>query len=52
MENKSGRDLYTFKETGIDSKESISPPYVAWRAGTTNRAVAPARQATSGGIDS
>jgi hypothetical protein len=24
---------------GIDSEESIPPPYVAWRAGTTNRPV-------------
>jgi hypothetical protein len=30
---------------GIDSEESISPVYVACRAGTTNRAVVPARQA-------
>ncbi len=27
------------------AQESISPAYVAWRASTTNRAVAPARQA-------
>ena len=30
---------------GIDSEESISPAYVAWRAGTTNRAVVLARRA-------
>jgi hypothetical protein len=30
---------------GIDSKESIPPAYVAWRAGTSNRVVIPARQA-------
>jgi hypothetical protein len=30
---------------GIDSKESTSPAYVAWRAGTTNSVVVPARQA-------
>jgi hypothetical protein len=30
---------------GIDSKELISPAYVACRAGTTNRVVVPARQA-------
>ena len=30
---------------GIDSKVSIPPAYVAWRAGTTNRVVVPARQA-------
>jgi hypothetical protein len=29
----------------IDSKESIQPAYVAWRAGTTNRVVVPARLA-------
>jgi hypothetical protein len=29
---------------GIDSEESISPAYVACRAGTTNRVVVPARQ--------
>ncbi len=30
---------------GIDSEESISPTYVAWRAGTKNRVVVPSRQA-------
>ncbi len=30
---------------GIDSEESIPPAYAAWRAGTTNRIVVPARQA-------
>jgi hypothetical protein len=30
---------------GIDSEESISPAYGAWRASTTNRAIVPARQA-------
>jgi hypothetical protein len=30
---------------GIDSEESISPVYVAWRAGMTNRGVVLARQA-------
>jgi hypothetical protein len=29
---------------GIDSEETIPPAYVAWRAGTTNRVVVPARQ--------
>jgi hypothetical protein len=29
----------------IDSKELIQPTYVAWRAGTTNRVVVPARRA-------
>ncbi len=30
---------------GIDSEESISPAYLAWRASATNRVVVPARQA-------
>jgi hypothetical protein len=30
---------------GIDSDDSIPPAYVAWRVGTTNRVVVPARQA-------
>jgi hypothetical protein len=29
----------------IDSEKSIPPAYVAWRAGTTNMVVVPARQA-------
>ncbi len=28
-------NLYTLRSPEIDSKESISPVYVAWRAGTT-----------------
>ncbi len=31
---------------GINSKESISPAYVDWRAGTTNRVIVLARQTT------
>ncbi len=31
--------------SGIDSRESISPAYVAWRAGTSNRVVVPVCQA-------
>jgi hypothetical protein len=31
--------------SGIDSKDAISPAYVAWRAGMSNRVVLPARQA-------
>ncbi len=31
------------RSPGIDSKESIPPAYVAWRAGTSNRVVVPAR---------
>ncbi len=34
-----------FRCPEIDSKESIPPAYVAWRVGTSNRAVLPARQA-------
>ncbi len=30
---------------GIDSEDYIAPAYVAWRAGTTNRVIVPARQA-------
>jgi hypothetical protein len=33
-------------ERGINSKESISPAFVAWRVGTTNRGIVMARQAT------
>jgi hypothetical protein len=33
------------RSPGIDSEESISSTYVAWRAGTKNRVVVPARQA-------
>jgi hypothetical protein len=32
------------KRPEIDSQDSIPPAYVAWRAGTSNRIVAPARQ--------
>jgi hypothetical protein len=33
------------RSPGIDSKESIPPAYVAWRAGTSNRVAVPDRQA-------
>ncbi len=33
------------RSPGIDSKESIPPAYVAWRADTSNRVVVPACQA-------
>jgi hypothetical protein len=33
------------KRPEIDSQDSIPPAYVAWRAGTSNRIVVPARQA-------
>ncbi len=42
----SARICKRLRSPGIDSEESIPPVYVAsWRAGTTNRVVAPARQA-------
>jgi hypothetical protein len=34
-----------WRSPGIDSRESIPTAYVAWRAGTSNRVVVPARQA-------
>jgi hypothetical protein len=34
-----------FRSLVTDLKESIPPAYVAWRAGTSNRVVVPARQA-------
>ncbi len=40
-----GRICKRLWSPGIDSEESISPAYVAWRAGTKNRVVIPARQA-------
>ncbi len=33
------------RSPGIDYKESIPPTHIAWRAGTSNRFVVPARQA-------
>jgi hypothetical protein len=33
------------RSPGIDSKEWIPPAYIAWRTGTSNRIVVPARQA-------
>ena len=33
------------RSPGIDSKEPIPPAFVAWRAGTSDRVVVPARQA-------
>jgi hypothetical protein len=39
------RSRKRFRSPGIDSKESIPPTYVAWRAGTSKRVVAPARRA-------
>ncbi len=33
------------RRPGIDSEDSFPPAYVAWRVGTTNRVVVPARQA-------
>jgi hypothetical protein len=39
------RNCKRFWSPGIDSEKSVSPTYVAWRAGTKNRVVVPARQA-------
>ncbi len=40
------------RSPGIDSKESTTPAYVSWRAGTTNRVIVPGHQATYAcGID-
>ena len=36
----------------IDSKDTIPPAYVAWRTGTSNRVVVPARQAGNRFLDS
>jgi hypothetical protein len=33
------------RSSGIDSKESIPPAYVAWRAGTSNEVDVPAHEA-------
>ncbi len=41
-----------FMKPGIDSEESNSPAYVAWRSGTTNRVVVLARQAGNRFLDS
>ncbi len=40
------------RNPGIDSEESILPAYGAWRAGTTNKVVVPARQAGNQFLDS
>ncbi len=37
--------MLKFKETSIDSDDSIPPAYVAWRVGTKNRVVVPVRHA-------
>jgi hypothetical protein len=39
------RNHICLKSPRIDSEKSIPPTYVAWKAGTTHRAVVPARQA-------
>jgi hypothetical protein len=39
------RTCKRLRSPGIDSKESIPPAYLAWRAGTSNGVVIPARQA-------
>ncbi len=40
-----GRMCKRLRSSGIDSKESIPPACLAWRAGASNRVVVPARQA-------
>jgi hypothetical protein len=45
-------DTARFRKPGIDSEESIPLAYVAWRAGTTNRVVASARDAVIRFLDS
>jgi hypothetical protein len=46
IEHKSfARIFKRLRSPGIDSKEAIPPVYVAWRTGTSNRVVVPARQA-------
>ncbi len=44
-EESKARTCEDLRIPGIDSKESITPAYVAWRAGTSNRVVIPARHA-------
>jgi hypothetical protein len=46
--NRTTSNCKRLRRPEIDSEDSIPPAYVAWRAGTTNRVVVPARQA---GID-
>ncbi len=45
--NARARICKRFRSPGIDAEESIPTVYVAWRVGTTNRVVVPARQAGS-----
>jgi hypothetical protein len=45
MEAVRARICKSLWSPGIDSDDSIPPAYVAWRVGTTNRVVVPARQA-------
>jgi hypothetical protein len=44
-EESKARTCKRLRNPGIDSKESITQAYVAWRAGTSNRDVIPGRQA-------
>ncbi len=45
QKNMSRARICTFlRRSGIDSEDSIPPAYAAWRAGTSNRVVARARQ--------
>jgi hypothetical protein len=45
ISNRRARKYKRLRRPGIDSEDWIPPAYVAWRAGTTNRVVVPARQA-------
>jgi hypothetical protein len=38
------------RSPGFDSKESIQPAYVAWRAGTSNRVIRPTRFTNTGSV--
>ena len=50
--NIRARIFKRLRSPGIDSKEWIPPVYVAWRAGTSNRVVVPARKAGNRFLDS
>jgi len=42
--NNRARICKRLRRPGIDSEDSSPPAYVAWRSGTKNRVVVPARQ--------
>jgi hypothetical protein len=43
MEELRARTCKRLSSLGIDTEELLSPAYVVWHAGTTNRVVVPAR---------